>query len=358
MSDLIYAAERRLGIRAEFKGSARRRFYDRMMRSAKGSIPPDRSLETRHLRFLKKKDVRRHVIKELVDELRDGTRLSDAMAAFIPPSERLMIASGEMLGRTEDGFHWARYVADSTAKMAKAVKGAMTYPVILCVLLGLLLVLTSYRMVPVMLDIAPLEKWPPVSKLLHTVATGVTTWGLPALVVLLLVLSVAFWSLARYVGPARSFLDRWIPPYNLYREYQAALFLIALSALMKAGRPFEDAVHSISAIASPWLKRHMVEIADRAGDGRVLSEALNTGLLPADVVDDIEEYCQVGSFDAAIGSIGEYIVDDAIERLTASAMVIRILLMFAVAGGIVLVYAGMVFLVMTIAVASKGDMGV
>ncbi|AZR84792.1 hypothetical protein BOPE631_16400 [Bordetella pertussis] len=89
------------------------------------------------------------------------------------------------------------------------------------------------------------------------------------------------WSLPRYAGRARVFLDRW-QPWRLYRDMQAIRFLALATVLLRQRGNIDTRLRTAllvqGADAPPWLAWHLERMLLRVDAGVVDASVFDTGL--------------------------------------------------------------------------------
>lgn len=341
-----------------FTTNKRIRLYDRLRRFTENKYTISDALKGARLRMEKRGDPRRVIWRRWVMGLRDGRKFSALIAPYVPPAERLMLMTGESTGKVDAGLAAAQYIAEAAGRMRGALAGALTYPAILLGLLAILMGMAGIYLLPVMESIAPVAKWPPISRHFHTFASMVRDYGLVVVLVGLAATATIIYSLPRWCvrgGEIRRWIDHKLPPYTIYREYQGASLLLGLSALMNAGTATADALSRIRSVSPPWLSWHL----DRAlsgliGRGKTPSQAIDTGLLDYEVQGDVYDYDEAGSFAQAIDIVGKHIVEDTISRLKAQAASLSAVALFSVGGMLIWTYASLIFLVLEISKNTRG----
>lgn len=329
-----------------FGSDARIDLYERLAEFDNNGKDIGSALRKQYQRFKKRKDMRHAVWYDLAGEVTAGGKLSKAIAPYIPPSERLAIAAGEDTGNYAEGFTMAAYIAQSVADLRGAIVGTLLYPAILGLLFIVLMYFVSWQLVPAMLNIAPVEKWPAMSYALYVFSNGIKMFGLATLITVIVTAVANIYSFGKFVGPIRAKLDKYWPVNVVYRKVQGAMFVVILAAMQKGGIPLDAALRDIRAIATPWLRSHIEIFQRRLSAGRTSSEAINTGLLDQDVIDTLEDYDDSGSFSKALEIVGKNVVKRTIKSVKSVASLFSALMMLGVAGGIVWTYASMAFLVM------------
>jgi type II secretory pathway component PulF len=272
-------------------------------------------------------------------------RFNEALAPFIPSAERAMIRVGESSGDYAMGFAEARFVAEASAEIRGALFGALLYPVILSLFAVVLIVAIGIEIGPqitVMLD-RPRDEWPFSSLALVSIGDLVLGWGWLLGVLGLMVGGWLVWALPRWTVRApklRLFLDQHVPPFTIYREYQASSFLIALGALLRAQRPLNAALSDIAEISVPWLRAHVQTMHANVMAAKPFGEALETGLLAQAVVDYLKDFDAMGTFEQGMETVGRRGIKQSIGRVKKQAGFLRNLGLIAVVTLMGLIYAG------------------
>lgn len=336
----------------------------------------------------------RDVARRYINDVRP---FSEALGRYIPSVERVMLSVGESSGKWTSAFHEARFVCEANGRIRDELRKQLMYPVILLLaLIGMLVVIASEvaPQLEMMLD-RPVDEWPMSSYLLKTIGDGLISQGLYAAAgagaVLWAVMATLgswvphtftrpdetygrkplFYALAalaatagatwafgvlgayivggliigamthpRFRAHVRAGLDQSVPPWSIFREYQAASFLIGMAALVRSGRPFDAAIRDVARIASPWLRAHLDTMLDRARAAERSGEAMNTGLLGKEVARYIRDFDRMGSFRNSLDAVGVRGVDRAVKRVSIQAGALRFAMVVLVMLTMMLVYAG------------------
>lgn len=333
------------------------RLYERLGRFLEHDIGLDEALETMIVRTsrprgaMKQKHPMRHVYKRWHAGLRRGKAFTDVAVAGrdLPPGELVMLMMGDSTSNPADGFRQARFVADVVRRMKGALLGALTYPAILILMGSGFLAGIALKFGPQMRQMTdkPVEAWPFFAKTLYQLSVGVIDAG-PWMVLMGVLLGVwSMWSLpnwSRVLPKVRAFLDHYVPPWSIYREYNASSTLIALGAMTQAASPVDESIARITSIASPWLQTHLRRILTRVRRGDDPGQSFDTGLLSDDTLGYLEDFNRAGGLDAALSVVGTETVEDAIARVQMGAVAMGIVALVAVVGLILLIYGGMMSL--------------
>ncbi len=309
--------ERFLG-RQQFGVRQRKRFYQKLERFTKRGHPHEIALTGMWQRYERKRDPRRHMILDVLSDLKEGRPFSEAIGRFIPASERLMIAAGELVGQFPEGFKQAAKVADGVGRMVSALRAQLAYPVVLMLAgVGALLV-AAYLVIPSMLQVAPdPTQWPLVSRVLYAMSWVVRNYGIFIAAAFAGITWLIYKTMPTWISATRSTFDQYVPPWSMYRAYQGSAFLLAFGSLTQTGRPVSASLRDIAAVGSPWLATHVDRMIAATNEGRSAGRAIDTGLLDENTCGDLDDYSRAGSLDQAIVAMGEDAIEDGVETINA-----------------------------------------
>ena len=236
------------------------------------------------------------------------------------------------------GLNEAVVLSMAASKNKSAIIGGVAFPIALIGMLMGMLIMFETSMVPVFSDLMKIEKWPGSARLLHSIAGFVYTKLYIILVVLGIVGFIIGKTMGTWIKPPRHIFDK-LPPWNIYRSYQASSFLIALSSLMKAGVPAYDALKTMTKNSSPWMKAHLARMMNSMSmGGGNMGRALDTGLLDDETAGDVQDYSRLGSFSDAIYILGSRSLEQGIKLIEERMGLVKNLLLIMVAGSIIWIY--------------------
>jgi type II secretory pathway component PulF len=296
----------------------RAEFFEMMGALIKDGKPLDSSLRELQVRYTQKKRRLASLLTAWSSALSEGKTFATALTGYASETEVIIIAACEKSGDLVGGFSQAALVARSSAAIRSTLIEEMMTPGIQLLILLAMLIGFSTGLAPQLVQSVPMSAMDDSQRLLLGLAAVIaSTWYLivPALVA---VAYFALWSMPRYMGALRPFLDR-IPPWSVYRVYSSATFMIALSALIKSGVPIETAIRFIKQQSSPWLKDHLSVMIGRLRAGVEQGSAMDTGLLSDRLADMVAIYSRTADFDAAVSSIGKISMEDGLANIKTSA---------------------------------------
>lgn len=323
----------------KFRLSKRIAFYQKMCSFIESKISVYDALSKVKLRLQEVNDPQWKMIEEWTREMRRGANLSDAIKDWIPESEYMLIAAGERGGRLLDGLNEAITLSLAMEKMTGAIKRGLTMPVVLLILFCGMLSGFDVFMAPIFESMLPINLWPSDAQNLYALSHFVATkWWIVLLMGFALGLLITK-TIHTWRGGWRSFFDK-IPPWSLYKRYQAASFLVSLASLLKAGISFNDALKTINQNASPWLKDHVnIMMARLRRGGLSLGECMDTGLFEKEMAGDIIDYSSLSSFEETVYRMGTKMVEDGTVKVTASMGVVQNIMLALVAGVLMWTFA-------------------
>lgn len=319
--------------------TARISFYERFCAFIEAGIPVFETVESIKRRYEKKRDWKAKMMDEWLDVMRNGTRFSDAIKDWIPVNEYMLISAGERGQGLIQGLKEAIRLSSAAAAIKKSIVVGSTMPAVLFLMLCGMMAGFDLYMAPVFMGLLPVAKWPDNAQLLYTIGHFIVQYS-PIIAAIMggLVFIIAT-TMGKWTGPTRDIFDK-LPPWSLYKNYQASSFLIALASMMKAGVALNDAIKVMGKNASPWMQVHLSQMSAslKVGGGNY-GKAMNTGLFDDDTSGDLEDYSRLSSFENAIYIIGERMVTQSIEKTNERMAVAKNIMLFLVAGTVFWIYA-------------------
>ena len=312
--------------------------YERMSAFLNAGIPVVDALEAIRARMEKRKDPRAKMFEQWLVVMASGSRFSEAIKEWIPSSEYMLISSGEQGGRLIDGLNEATRLSTAAAKIKKAIIAGAALPALLFFMLGGMVAGFDVYMAPVFKNLLPVSKWPDNAQTLYSISHFITSYWLAILMGMAGLSAAITYTINGWVGRAREIFDN-LPPWSVYKNYQASSFLIGLASMLKAGVALNDALKMMLKNASPWLCVHINQmLASLKGGGSNNGEVLDTGLFDEETAGDISDYARLSSFENAIYTIGERMVVLGVERTNQKMDVAKNLMLFLVAGTVFWIY--------------------
>ena len=314
--------------------------YERIEAFLEAGIDVVTTLRTIRARYLKRRSTRgkAKVLEAWIRAMERGSTFSEAIRPWVPPAEHMLISSGETGRGVRGGLREARILSQASARSKAAIYGGTVFPSVLFAMLFGMLIMFQTQMVPIFEDLLPVEQWPSSAKVLYAISKFLKN-QLWLVILSMIALGVLIsYSMPRWHSVLRSKVLDKLPPWSIYRTYQASSFLVALSSMMKAGVANYDAILQMHRTASPWMRVHLERMMGMMHRGDNPGQALDTGLMDRDMAGDIEDYTELRSFQDAIYTIGQRSLEEGVKSVQVKMDVLKNILLFAVAGSIAWIY--------------------
>lgn len=247
----------------------------------------------------KKEDPEYHACLFVFTGMSAGKKFSEAIKPLIPSSEYLLLAASEKSGELPAHLLICANNIKDKEKISKTIKGAVSYPaVMLMMLIGLFYGLAN-NMLPTLVSVAPVSDWSEGGKLLYSVSNGVKDNILFVFIGVFGTIITLYLTMTRLVNDFRiNKLDNF-QPYKIYRDIQASFFLLTMGSLLKSGIKTSDALAFLKKSADPYTAYQIDIMIKRLSMGMQAGSVIATPFL-GDSGDDIELYGQSSQFDQAL----------------------------------------------------------
>lgn len=266
--------------------------------------------------------------------------LTEALSNTLPSTDLMIMGAFEHSGRLADGLDFMAKTVKMAGRMKSRIIAAIAAPSFVLLIIMGILALHAFMLTPIMTQIYEVKDWPFVGQILYPVSQLIRHYGI-FLVIALVSGLVAFGiSINRWVGDKRVTADKYLP-YSIFRDYNGALFLTSLAAMMKSGTGLLESLKSLDTLSSPWMKWHirqMIGRLDKYPDES--ARALDTGAIPPLIMDRIIDYGKRSNFLEAMTVIGLDSMSRTEEKLGKSASQINIFMMLIAGVLFILVIAG------------------
>ena len=279
-------------------------------------------------------------VSHWMEQIRNGSTFSEALRGWAPSTELLLLSVGDVSNLETALQHTVR-VVEGMNKMRELVWGAVAYPLFLMFMVFLLIWGVAKFMVPPMVEAVPNLKWRGIAATLVDLSVFVDQHPillfsiLPCIVVSVMV-TFPYWK-----GAGRASADK-IPPWSIYRTFIGVSWLLALSALVRAGMPVSRAVRSLMGEeATPYLKYRLNRTLLYINNGDNLGEALyhtHLGFPDEEVVGDLRIYAELDSFQDALENLANGWLESSVRDIDKKAALLNgfaILMIASVIGWVV-----------------------
>ncbi|CAJ0807009.1 hypothetical protein [Ralstonia thomasii] len=262
--------------------------------------------------------------------------LTASLRGTVPDEDLTVLAVFERAGDLVIGLESLGKNILAMAQTKKEIITTLMSGIILVVLLHVFLAVQAFMVMP------PLRKaleaggtdasFGRLAKVMFGGADLVRTWWPLELILLALVVGWVTWSLPRYTGRFRPWLDNHLLPYQIYRDFRGARFLITLGSVTRQiGAQIVqvgDALHLIRENSVTWLRWHIdMVLHNMEEQPNVKGELFNTGIVNETNyyrVVDVAEYAQLSTM---LTTIGELIMKTSPVEIAKKASRSRFVLM-------------------------------
>ena len=289
-----------------------------------------------------------YLTEKIESEMKQAKTFSESIAPFCPPSEFVLINSGESQGGLSDAMRNAITMSESLVKIRQSLISGLTYPFVLIMMLILMIVMFALKVIPQLAAVIPPDTWTGNSARLYALSEFVMNdWYKPIIVLIALIALIKI-TIKRKPGGFREYIDL-IPPYSIYKVVSSASFLISVSSMLKTGVDFESSVRMQSNNNSDYNISYIEKILDRLRHGYNDGEALKVKYLSKTIEEDIDIYGDTSDFQKVIELLGNKMVEDTINNVKKITSLLNSLSIAALGGFIAWAYYSFYMLTQSIA---------
>ncbi len=272
----------------------------------------------------------RAILTKMVSYIEGGQSFSGALSAFPDTFNKVfinLIAAGEASGTLDKALERIAIQQEKDANVASKIRGAMTYPVIVVLIMIAIVVFMLVKVLPQvqLLYISfPGATLPIETRLLLDASKIVTKfWWLVLIAVIVLGVIMNMW---RKTKSGKAFFDTVkidVPPLkSLFRKLYMARFSRTAATLVSAGVPLLQVLDITSkSVVNSLVERSITKAAEKVKGGKSLGDAL-TGdpyFLPL-VPNMLKIGEQSGSMEDMLNKTASYYeneVDQAIKNISS-----------------------------------------
>ncbi|MGD0836952.1 MAG: type II secretion system F family protein [Polyangia bacterium] len=289
------------------------------------------------------------ILAQIRTSVEGGLTLSDAMRRFPKIFDNLfvnLIAAGEAGGILDTILQRLSQYMEKSQKLRRRVKGAMSYPLIVLFIAGLVVVVLLTKVIPVfekMFKDFGGGKLPAPTQLVIDLSFALRHY-LPFFVVGLILL-VTGWKLVLRTRKGRLAWDGMMLKLPIFgtvlRKTVVARFTRTMGTLLSSGVPILDAMEIVGKTAgNVVVQEGIMFVRARISEGKDMSTPLmETRLMPPMVVQMISVGEQTGALDAMLTKIADFYeeeVDVAVASMTSLIEPLLMVFLGTVVGGLVI----------------------
>jgi type II secretory pathway component PulF len=309
--------------------SRRSDFYYDLASTLKDRVPLFSTLRKLESRAQQREPLTAPMYMQMLKGLEKGS-LSEALKDIASAVEMTMIDATQAAGDATmaEGLIFLSETAKKTDAMLVTMRKAVMYPVTLLLMFSALLTGFSLGAVPILTQLSPASRWPPMGQALYAVSQFITHYGVWVAIAAVVFLSSFLFSLPRWTGRVRKQFDKYLP-FNLYRDYASSMMMISLASLMRSGISLRSSLERTYKNSSPWGKWHIRQILINLSNPNkgTFGQAFTTGLFDQDMEDRVQDASERSNPIEAFIHIGVGSIDRMILRIEKRAQQLNTILM-------------------------------
>lgn len=290
----------------------------------------------------------KNAIREIYEEVSKGETLAGAMrkrSKIFPVMFCNIVEAGEASGSLEVSFTRMAVQFEKDNKLKQAVKKAITYPIILLIVMLGVIILMMVWVIPTFLEMFEQldTQLPPMTQAVLNISNFVRTeWWLLLIIGVAVVFVWKTYASTELGQKTLGAIALKIPVYGkLQVKTECARLGRTMSTLLGAGVPMIDSIGIAGRSMSNYHFCRAMELAkDQVTRGVTFSRPLKvSGLFPAMVVHMISIGEETGNMEDMLENLANYYEDDvqtATEQLMALMEPMIIVVMALVVGGLVM----------------------
>ena len=290
----------------------------------------------------------RNQLKVVKDKVESGSTFAEALKTYPKTFDDLfvnLVAAGEVGGMLDTIMNRLAAYLEKSQKLIRQVKGAMTYPIIVLMVMAVVTTILLLKVVPTFEGMfADFGAALPAPTL---IVLGLSKWLQANFVYTVVGLSALVWGTRRWYGTpsGRLVLDKLmlgLPVFgDLLKKVAVARFCRTLSTMLSSGVPIIEALGICGRTAgNVVIENAITSVTVSISEGRTISEPLaESKVFPQMVCQMISVGEATGALDTMLGKIADFYddeVDVAVESLTAMMEPLIMALMGVIVGGLVI----------------------
>jgi type IV pilus assembly protein PilC len=289
-------------------------------------------------------------LRDVHDDVEAGISLSRALAKHPKVFDSLyvsMVEAGEAGGSIDIVLKNTAATLEKQVELNRKIRGAMTYPIIVVCVIGVIFTIMMTVLVPVFKKLfASLGgQLPTPTKILIEVSNTIASWHL------LVVIAIAvggFIAFKRWVKTTSGRLTwdkfKLKPPVFGPLTHKAALsrFSSTLSSMLKAGVPALEALDIVaSSSGNALVEQAVLHIKAKVREGSTFAQPMREmeNVFPVLIIQMVEVGEQTGALDEMLERVSEFYngeVDQTVDNLTSILEPFLVIIMGAVVGSIII----------------------
>lgn len=279
--------------------------------------------------------------------------LADGLSPWLSPVAYALISNGSISGKLPEALNLTAKLNRMSGAMTKEALSGLVQPVLSILILYYFVRFLSNQVTSSfgnMLKGHPLTGIAAATMKMGAIAQSNGIWLIFGSLFALAIL--VSWSLPRWRGKVRTFLDKAIPPYTIYRRIQGATWLISYAALLESGMESKQVLKQIQQTASPWLGERLETVQLALAKGRNIGEALRLsgyGFPSVDIIDDLEIFSTFPNLQEKLMLLAEQSLADTRASVSLTNKIISETSKMAVAVVFAVMFFGLMGIIQSVA---------
>jgi type IV pilus assembly protein PilC len=287
------------------------------------------------------------VLEKVRDDITAGSTFADSLAQHPHVFNQLYVSivrAGEVSGSLPVVLDTLTIYLEKTDAIRRKVKGAIAYPAVILTVAILIVTFMIIKIVPIFENVYAKAnaRLPLPTRVLIAISDVMRNYVLLMIVAILLLAAILF---AISQTPAgRRFIDTLklrMPLFgSLIRKSIMARTCRTLSVLLNAGIPLIEAMETVSKVSgNSVIESALADATQRMRDGGTIADTLReTGHFPAMITQLVATGEESGTLPSMLAKAATYYeqqVDQAVATLSSLIEPIMIVVMGAIAGGVI-----------------------
>jgi type II secretory pathway component PulF len=280
---------------------------------------------------------------------REEGSFSEAIRGTVPDDDIGAISISEKAGDLKAGLRGLSEVISGLDKTKEAVVTVFASSILVFVVLQFYVGFYSFSIIPKIESGVPhsisIEDVGPIASFMHSMSYIVRTFWPLWFASILATIGVTTWALPNYTGTMRTWLDKHVMPFQLYREFRAAQFLTTLSTITQNINnhvlPVPQALQRMAADAVPWVGWHINRVlANMESNAEGKGENFATGLVNKKMEYRMIDIAQYADMSDMLDQVGKTILkrtpkemEKRAQKIQFVSRVVMVLIVFAISAG-------------------------
>lgn len=307
------------------------------------------------------------VLEDIKSSVEQGSTFSDALRRHPAVFDELfvnLIQAGEVGGILDSIMLRLSTYIEKRAKLIGQVKGALTYPSIVVVIAGGVMVILLTFVIPAFEDMfknfgGGRESLPAITRVMITLSEVFVTWSW---LIALVVIGFIFGIIQIFRSPkGKRFFHKMfltLPVLgNVMEKVSVARFTRTLGTLLQSGVPILDALEICSKTAgNVIIQEGILNVRQSVSEGQSMAEPLiREKVFPEMVVQMISVGEQTGALDQMLNKIADFYEEETDVAVAALTSSLEPIMMVGVGGMVGVVLVAMYLPIFSMAGNIKGD---